>query len=446
MLPRVLASAVLLACLASPSPAATPGPVLDLARIQDQTLPNGLRVIVKSEPYWRAVVLGVVLRSGAKDDPEGKSGLAHLVEHLLFEPSQAGKSLSVEVENLGGFVNASTTADFTQLTLAVASQFAPDLLPRLAATVFGAKFTAEQVEAEKTIILREIEDREATPLGRLDNLVWALAFTRHPYRFPITGTPETVSRLTVEDVRQFYEQHYVPGNTALLAVGDLDPTSLFALSRQHFGSYAKKDRPPENLLAEPEQTEPRTQVVPLPVGNTLIRYAWHAPGIADRAAVCAMDLIYTALDRGETSLLNRALEQKGLALNSQAGFLTQKHPGLFLITAVVRPDKELPAREAILSVVRDLRERQFSDEELAYLKKLLYADYAFANQSYADQVGSLAFYEAIDTYKFACQYLATAGAVTAEQIQEVARKYLGEDRFTVVIFRPQTPPDEGREA
>lgn len=433
---RLVLTLLLLLSFLPADAAENPAGVLDLSHIQDQTLDNGLRVIIKSEPYWKAVALGAVLRTGAKDDPPGKSGLAHLVEHMLFEPSLPAKSLSLEVENLGGFLNAATSADFTQLTLAVASQFAPDLMPHLAAAIFGAKFTEEQVEAEKAIILREIQDADAQVLPRLGNMIWDLAFTTHPYRFPVAGTAESVAGLTADDVRKFYREHYVAGNVALIAVGDLDPTSFFALARQHFGGYPKQNRPAENLPVEPEQTEPRTRIVNVGVPNTVLRYAWHAPGIADKPGVCAMDLLYTALDRGETSLLNKALDQQGLALDSSCSFLTQKHPGLFMITLVTPPDKELAARKALLSVVATLRDKQFSAEELRYLKKLLYADYAFSNQSYPDQVGSLAFYEAIDGYRFATGYLAYANAVTAEQIQAAARRYLRDDNYNLVILRP----------
>ncbi len=428
---------IVLPLLALPAFAAeSPAKVLDLSHVQDQTLGNGMRVIIKSEPYWKAVALGVVLRTGAKDDPDGQSGLTHLVEHLLFEPSLPGKSLSVEVENLGGFVNAATSADFTQISLAVASQFAPDLMPHLANAVFGAKFTDEQVEAEKVIIEREIQDQNSEVLPRLESMIWDLAFTTHPYRFPIAGTSESVAQLTAAQARKFYQEHYVAGNMALIAVGDLDPTSFFALARQHFGGYPKQDRPAENLPVEPEQIAARTRIVNLGVANTVIRYAWRVPGISDKPGVCAMDLMYTALDRGETSLLSKALEQSRLALDSRCSFLTHKYPGLFMITVITPPDKELEARGAVLATVASLRDKQFSDEELRYLKKLLYADYAFSNQSYPDQVGSLAFYEAIDSYRFATSYLTYTNAVTAEQIQAAASKYLRDDNYNLVIIRP----------
>ena len=435
----VLGSLAAAAALGAENPAA----VLDISHIQDQTLSNGLHVIIKSEPYWKAVSLGLVLRSGAKDDPPGQSGLAHLCEHLLFEPNLPGMSLALEVENLGGFVNAETTADFTQVNLAVASQFAPDLMPHLASAVFGAKFTDEQVAAEKLIVQREIQDRQAQVLTGVDHLLWDLSFTQHPYRFPLTGTVGGVAALTADQAREFYQQHYVAGNMALIAVGDLAPTSFFALARQHFGGYPKQDRPAENLPAEPEQTAARTKLVEAGIGNTLIRYAWHAPGVSDKAGVCAMDLLYTALARGETSLLNKALEQPGLALDASCEFLTEKYPGLFVITVITTPEKELQARQALREVMVGLRDKQFSDEELKYLKKLLYADYAFSNQSYSDQVGSLCFYEAVDSYKFATSYLSAVNAVTAEQLQAAAGKVLRENNYNLVIIRPQGAQPEG---
>lgn len=411
--------------------------VLDLARIQDQTLSNGMKVIIKSEPYWRAVALGLVVRSGGRNDPAGKAGLAHLVEHLLFEPALPGKSLSLAVEDLGGYVNAATSADSTQITLAVASQFAPELMRQLAATAFGAQFTAEQVEAEKQIILHEMDNRYTSLGARLVAMGFDLAFTQHPYRNPVIGTRESVNSLTWEDAKQFYATHFVPANVALIAVGDLDPTAFFALARQQFGALPNTPAPRESLPVEPPQTEPRIRLTDSDIANTVIQYAWHAPGIDDPTSVCALDLIYTALERGETSLLTQALENQHLALRSEASFLTQKYPGLFTITVITPKDQELPARKAILELVGRFRDTRSTDEELQYLKKLLYADYAFDNQSYADQVGTLAFYEAITSYRFACSYLPLARAVTAAQLQETARKFLREDNYALNVIRPR---------
>ena len=432
------------ALAAPPAPAPeNPATVLDITHIQDQMLANGLHIIIKSEPYWKAVALGLVVRTGAKDDPPGQKGLAHLVEHLLFEPTTPGMSLSLDVENLGGTINAETTDDFTQVNLAVASQFAPDLLPHLASMVFGAKFTDEQFAAEKAIVQREIADRGSQVQGRLDDLMLDLAFTQHPYRLGVTGAAADVDKLTADQARQFYQAHYAPGNMALVAVGDLDPTSFFALARQHFGAVPQRDFPPENLPVEPAQTASRTKLVNLPVGNTVFRYAWHAPGVTDEAGVCCMDLLYTALSRGETALLTKSLAQPGLALTSSCEFLTQKYPGLFEVTVVTSPDKELPARQALLGVIARLRDKPFSPDELAYVKKLLYADYAFDNQSYPDQVGSLSFYEAIDSYKFAANYLGAVYAITPDQLQAAARQYLRDDNFSLVVIRPQGAQPEG---
>ena len=442
---KPLSSALILfLCLCAASAGAQP--VLDLARIQDQTLDNGLRVILKSEPYWRAVSLCVVIRSGAKDDPPGQAGLAHLVEHLLFEPSLPGKSLSLSVEDLGGFVNAGTTADFTQITFAVASQFAPDLLGQLSATVFGAKFTPEQVDSEKQMVLREMSDRGAALENRLHAMGFDLAFTKHPYGRPLPGTSESLAGLTLADAQKFYADHYVPANVALIAVGDLDPTAFFPLARQQFGPVPARARVVEDLPVEPPQTESRVHVENTDIANTLLQFAWHAPGISDPAAVCAMDLLHTALARGETSLLTRTLNNQRLALHSEASFLTQKYPGLLTITAITPPDQELDARSAILKLMAQFRDTPFNSEDLAYLKKLLYADYAFENQSYADQAGTLAFYEAISTYRFATNYLAIVNSVTPAQLQAVAQKYLRDDNYSLTVLRPPSAVAGGANA
>lgn len=422
-------------------------PILDPAHIQEATLDNGLRVIVKHEPYWPVVAVGVVLKAGSGYETEENAGVAHMIEHLLFEDSGDETALGPWIEDMGGYVNASTWRDFTQIIVAVASEFLPNIMPRLAQGVFAAQFTEKQIARQRQIIAREMADQYATAERVLDKLIWELAFTVHPYKHPVPGTSQTLAGLTSKEVNAFYQNFYVPSNAALIAVGDVEAEKFIALAAANFGSYPSATVVVPELAAEPPQTEIRTNAQVMGKRATIVQFAWHAPGIATKSEVCAMDLVYTILGEGQWGWLDKHLCQENqLAVTCGVQFLTQREPGLFIITVLTDPDNELAARQAVLEDIEKLRTEPVSPQTLQEAKRLLYAEYAFTNEAYTDQVDTLAFYEAIDSYHFATEYIERVNQVTAADLQAVASKYLGPDNYNLVIVRPQSSGADVQEA
>ena len=431
---------------------AVAAPILDPTHIQEATLDNGLRVIVKQEPYWPVVAIGLVIKAGSVDETDENAGVAHMIEHLLFEDAEDGSALGPWIEDMGGYVNASTWRDFTQVTVAVASEFLPEVLPRLAQSVFAAQFTEEQVARQRQIIAREMADRYALVDTLLDKLIWDLAFTVHRYKYPVPGTADSVAGLTSDMVNEFHRIHYQPSNAALLAVGDVAADEFTQLAESSFGEYqslavAAGYPPRPRSPVEPPQTGVRPKVELMGTQATFVQLAWHAPGVATKPEVCAMDLAYTILGAGRRGWLEKHVcREKQLAITCAVQFLTQRDPGLFIITAVTAPDKELAARQASLEEVEQLRAAPVSDQTLQEAKRLLYADYAFTNEAYTDQVDTLVFYEAIDSYRFATEYIELVNQVTAADLQAVVSKYLGPDNCSRLIIRPKESAEGTQEA
>jgi len=422
-------------------------PIIDPAHIQEATLSNGLRLIVKQEPYWPVVAIAVVVKAGSVDETEENTGVAHMIEHLLFEDSGDGTALGPWIEDMGGYVNAATWRDFTQITVAVASEFLPEVLPRLAQAVFGAQFTEEQVARQRQIIAREMADRYTLVDGLLGRLIWELAFTQHPYKRPIPGTADSVASLTSNEAKAFYANFYVPNNAALIVVGDVETEEFMALVASSFDKYPAREVNAPQLPVEPRQTEIRTKVELVDSRATFLQFAWHAPGIASKREVCAMDLAYVILGAGSRGWLEEHVcREKQSAISCAVQFLTQKEPGLFIITVVTEPDKELAARQAILEEIERLGAAPVAEQTLQEAKRLLYADYAFTNEAYTDQVDTLAFYEAIDSYRFAAEYIEQVNQVTAADLQAVVGKYLGPDNYSLVIVRPKQSTAGAQEA
>ena len=438
---RTLFTFALLVCLCASIAAA---PILNPDRISATTLDNGLRVVVKSERQWPVVAVGLVIRAGSGYEGEDNSGVAHMVEHLLFEERKSQEGLGPWVENMGGYINGMATRDFIQVTVAASSQYMDEIIPKLAQSVFEAEFTAEAVAHQRSIISRELADHLTTTSALSELFAWQLAFTEHPYRRPVPGEPDQINSLGLEAVRTFYNNFYHPNNAALIVVGDVQPDSFFKLTKQAFGDYPSGQLP-DPPAPEPPQAEVRTRIEYLEHSLTLLEFAWHAPGIANKREVCAMDLIYVMLSN-ELESMTRRFEQDSLlqAAAAAVSYLTQRWPGLLTITAVTHPAHELDLRSAILDKINYLCTNLVSEKVVAEAKQAIYADYAFSNEAYTDQVDSLAFYEAIDTYEFAVDYIDLINQITPEQIQQAAQKYLDPGGYSLVVIRPEHA-DEGTE-
>ncbi len=432
---RTMMVGLLWALLASGVAAA---PILDPAHIHEKTLPNGLRVIVKSERQWPVVALGLVIKAGSGYETENNSGVAHMVEHLLFEERDSKDGLGPWIENMGGYINGTATRDFVEVTLAASSEYLDQMLPRLAAGVFAAEFTEDAVARQRRIIRRELADRIASTTDLISMFTWRLAFTEHPYGRPVPGSPEQVDELDIYEVHAFYRKFYRPDNAGLIAVGDVDPDEFFELAEQAFGGYTSLPTAVAEVPPEPPQTEVRTRIEPLEKSVTLLQFAWHAPGIADRSEVCAMDLIYMIMDDRLSRLAEAPQDGKRLLSGAVVDYLTQRWPGLFIITAVTEPAHELDLRAAILAKVERLGAAPVSSEVLQAAQQHIYAQYAFTNEAYTDQVESLAFYEGIDSYQFAVYYIDSINQVTPEDVQRTATKYLRSDNYNLVVLRPKS--------
>lgn len=421
-------------------------PVLDPARVTETALPNGLRVVIKEERQWPVVALGVYIRAGSLYESDKELGAAHLVEHMLFEATgEDNQKLAPYIEALGGRIAATTLRDFVHVDVIIASRYLEQVLPVLCKAVLEANFTQQQLLRELAVVKREVTDRQDRADLYMDEMIWRLAYKQHPYGRPIGGTAANLDALNYDTVAAFHKRFYVPSNVALVAVGDVEPAWLQGRLKELTAGYAPGETGWTPPPAEAPPSEPRLKIESLPREVSLLSLAWQAPGIADKPAVCAMDLIYTVLGQGGVGrLTGKLVNDQKLLLSAEAEFLTQKCPGLLVVTAVVSPAREAEAQAAILAEVRRLCDEPLSAAELDRAKRLLYTEYAFSNESYDDQVGSMGFYASIDSYRFALEYINTVMQVTPEQLQQVARQYLGGNNFSVAVLHGKQSgrPDE----
>jgi len=434
------------ASLGSITAPAGAAPILVPDHVKLETLDNGLRIVLKQEPAQPAVALALYIKAGSLYEPEGKSGLAFLSQRMVFGEQDADgePGFGRQIQALGGEAMVGTTRDFVQVTVTVAPEYVGDVLQAMGQALAQPDLSAEAFEREQRAVLRRLqaERQQITPRNmqaRLSRRLWAEAFRKHPYGGSPRGSEAEIKKLKPADVAGFVKQFYAPDNISLVVVGNTTAQDLVPRVQAALGALeparSRWSRPPP----EPAQSGRRVRVQrEATLKATMLSLAFRAPGIENKPDVCAMDLIYTLLGQGDFGWLDRVLrDEKGLAISAEADFLTQREPGLFILTLATPPNKELQARAALEQKIAKLQQELVPEDRLREAKRLLTVNYAFQNETGTDQTGSLGFYDAIDTYEFAIQYIDQVRAVTREDLRRVAQQYFVPERATLVIMRPR---------
>lgn len=438
-------SPLALAATAQAQPAATAAIAVPPIAYQQRVLANGLKVFTSRDTSTPNVSVQVWYGVGSKDDPQGRSGFAHLFEHLMFKATRNMPNETIDrlTEDVGGFNNASTWDDFTNYYEVVPANHLERLIwaesDRLKSLVIDEAVFA----SERDVVKEELRQRVlADPYGRFFALsIPQQSFAVHPYQRPGIGSIEELDAATVDDVRAFHRTYYRPDNAALIVVGNFDQAKLDAMIDKYFGSLAAPGGTiPKVTAVEPARTGPKTvntygPNVPLPA----LAITWLAPAAADAdtPALAVLDAILTA---GKSSRLYDSLvyDQK-IAQSVFSSAPNNAQPGLFYVGAIMAGGKTVAQGEAALRAqVARVRDGLVTPGELAEAKAGLLAD-AVRRREEIDGRGFAIGY-ALQTEGDAAAAntsLAKLQAVTAADIQRVARKYLADDRRTVINYLPE---------
>jgi zinc protease len=452
---RALTLAVLLAgtaltpvALAQTPPASAVPPIA----FKERVLPNGLKVLTSLDKTTPNVSVQVWYGVGSKDDPQGRSGFAHLFEHMMFKATRNMPAESIDrmTEDVGGFNNASTYDDFTNYYEVVPAEHLERLLWVEAERLSALVIDQANFGSERDVVKEELRQRVlAQPYGRLFGLMLPQAtYTTHPYKRPGIGSIEELDAATIDDVRAFHAAYYRPDNAALIVVGNYDEARLNAWIDRYFGALKAPAEPIKRVTAvEPARTKPGVfegygPNVPLPA----VAITWLAPAAssADAPALKVLDAILSA---GKSSRLYDSLVyDKQIAAEIYSNADLPQQPGMFAVAAIMSGTHTLAEGEAgLLAEVKRLRDAPPTDAELAEAKNELVA-------------GKLRERESIDGRGFALGYaLETSGdaaaantelsdlqGVTAADVQRVAAKYLADDRRMTIRYQAETARPAGQ--
>ncbi|HWE45473.1 MAG TPA: pitrilysin family protein [Caulobacteraceae bacterium] len=441
--PVVACAALLLSGLAV-SAAAQPAPVTVAPVHYDyRVLPNGLKVYAVHDTRSPNVAVQVWYQVGSKDDPVGRSGFAHLFEHMMFK---ATRDMPAEyfdriTEDVGGANNASTNDDYTEYHEVVPANYLKTILWAEAERMGSLVVDEANFKSERDVVKEELRQRIfAQPYGRLFGLDLAEAsFDVSPYGRPGIGSIENLDSSTLADVQAFHATYYRPDNAVLVVVGDFDPAQLNAWIDQYFGPIVRPAGAiPRVTATEPMRTAPRTIAdyepnTPLPA--VLMSYPFPAASSPDMPALIVLDAI---LSKGDSSRLNDDLVYKQQIAQEAFSFQElRQQPGAYAIGAVMAEGKTPQEGEhAILAELARLRNEPVSDAELRRAKNQLITDTLRQRETDEGQASELE--TAVVLYGDASKVnrlVSDVQAVTAADVQRVAQKYLGDNRRVTVDYQ-----------
>ncbi|MHB1213660.1 MAG: M16 family metallopeptidase [Thiobacillus sp.] len=417
------------------------------AALTDVTLDNGMRVIVQEDHRAPVMVSQVWYRAGSMDEFNGTTGVAHVLEHMMFKgtkdvpPGEFSKRIAAAGGRENAFTSRDHTAYFQQMQkdrLALAMKLEAD---RMANLVISDELFAKEIQ----VVMEERRLRtDDQPQSVLYERLMATAYQEHPYRRPIIGWMNDLQHLTGQDARDWYARWYAPNNATLVVAGDVQADDVIALARQYFGVLPAHNLPERKLQAEPAQLGAKRIVVKAPAQLPYLLMAWHAPTLKDwqkDSAPYALQILAGVLSGNDSARLQNVLvKTRQIAVNASAGYdAVARGPGLFMIDATPAPGKSVAALEqAIRNELERVQREGISEAELARVKAQVIAADVYQRDSL--------FYQAMQLGEYVTAGLppeALAGrvdklrAVTAAEVQAAAQQWLRDDRLTVAELDPQ---------
>lgn len=411
------------------------------ARVKESALENGLKILLLEEHKAPVVTVHVWYRVGARNEQPGTTGLSHLLEHMMFKgTSKLGPGLfSRTIKKNGGRDNAFTSEDYTGYFETFASDRVELALKLEADRMRNLLLDLKEIDSEKKVVMEERRLRtEDEPISALREVMEAAAFQVHPYRQPVIGWMSDIEGLARDDLVRYYNTYYVPNNAVLIVVGDFKSDELLPKIRQYFGAIPRGVEPPTVRAVEPEQRGERKLFLKKEAELPFVFMGYHVPNLKHPDNF-ALEVLAYILSGGKSARIYKSLVyEKQLALFAGGGYERESiDPNLFPLYASVMPGKTAEEVETALTAeIERVKNESIPDRELQKAKNQIEAGFLFGQDSVFNLARQLAEYEIVAGWRAWEAYLPGIRAVTAADLQRVAKTYLTPENRTVAVLIP----------
>ena len=422
------------------------------AQVQEHVLANGMKILVKEDHRAPVVTSMVWYRAGSMDEVNGSTGVAHVLEHMMFKGTKevGPGEFSRIIGRAGGRENAFTTKDSTAYHEQLHKTQLPLVLRLEADRMANLLLSEEQFAREIKVIMEERRLRtDDQPKALLYEVFNATGYQVHPYRTPVIGWMTDLESMRVEDARDWHRRWYAPNNATLVVVGDVSAADVFAEAERQFGPIPARPLPPRKPQTEPAQRGIKRLNVKIPADQPYLVMGWHAPSLRDVNQdwePYALEMLAAVLAGSDAARLEHELVRATrVAIAAGANYdSVNRGPAMFMVDATPAPGKTVQELEqALRDQIRAIVDQGVSEEELRRVKAQVHASLVFdldSMFSQARQIGALDNAGLpFDSLDLLARKLT---GVTAAQVQAVARKYLVDDNLTLAVLDPQ--PIAGR--
>ncbi len=409
------------------------------SEITNITLKNGLKIYLIKKSNLPIVSINVIYKTGCKDEYNGITGIAHMLEHMNFRGSTHFPDGYYEkyVVSHGGIENASTSFDYTRYFTIINKKSLPVILKIYADNMNNLLIDRKKFLKERNVVYQERLWRiDNSPDGYLYYTLHRAAYMESPYRWTPIGFSYDILHWTRDDVYNFYKKHYAPNNAAIVICGDIDIKNTKKIIQKYFGKI-KKIKINEKFTKEPEQKGERRINLKFVSSNKKLAMAFHIPPLSDNSTP-ALDVITYMLFARENSILTKKLKrEKKLCTSIYGGNQERKHSGLYIIFATLnKKAKYSQVEKLIWNEFEKLKKGKFSDKDFQYSKKRAIFDYLYSKETISGYASAVSFYAGLDNVKYFENYENLIKKVTKKDIIFWANKIFKKENYTIVTLIP----------
>ena len=406
-----------------------------------KNLDNGLQIVaIPMDNNTNVVSVDIFYKVGSRNEVMGKSGIAHMLEHLNFKSTKNLKAGEFDeiVKGFGGVNNAGTSFDYTHYYIKTSSKNTDKSLELFSELMQNLTLNDEEFQPERDVVAEERRWRtDNNPMGYLQFRVFNNAFIYHPYHWTPIGFMDDIKNWTIEDIKDFHSTYYQPQNAIVVVAGDIKKDDVFSYVEKHFKDIKNKKEIPSSIhTVEPKQDGERRAIINKESNVQMLAMTYHIPNFEHEDQI-ALSALSQLLSSGKSSILQKVLvDEKRLANSVYAYNMELKDPGVFMFMAVANENVDaLKIEKEILDIISKIQKGEIKEKELDKLKINTKADFIYSLESSSDVASLFGTYLVRDNIKPLLEYEANLEKLKVEDIVNVAKKYLVKENSTTLILK-----------
>lgn len=411
-----------------------------LPKYETKTLQNGLQIVViPLKNNTNVVSTDIFYKVGSRNEVMGKTGIAHMLEHMNFKSTKnlnAG-DFDKEVKSIGGVNNASTSFDYTHYYIKSSTQNLGKSIELYAELMQNLNLKDKEFQPERDVVAEERRWRtENSPLGYLYFAMFNNAYVYHPYHWTPIGFMNDIKTWTLDDIKKFHKTYYQPNNAILMVTGDVEPDEVFKKAQKEFGDIKNGTKTPEFKFVEPEQNGAKRVIVKKESEVEMIAITFHIPDFKHPDQV-TLSAISEILFSGKSSRLYKELMDKKHLVNSVYAYNMENiDPGLFIFLATCNPGVKAEVVEAeLIKQIELLKNEKVTHEEIQKVKINSKSDFIYSLESSTSVANLFGSYLVRGDITPLLTYEENIEKITQERVQEVANRYFNFDKSTTIILK-----------